>query len=425
MALASVVVGDHFAHLMTAAVGLDVLGHEVTTTELAAVLAIAVDHHPLDPHAARSPAAGAAGRARGVARRVRAGRDPRAGHVVSLARGRRPGGCRPDPVVAGGLAAHPGRPHGRAAGVLPGAAHRRRRRRPDAAGARVPGAPPRRPAANGPNRHVAGRGGDGPAHNRLPRPRPRRQPGRVGRDPAGRPDPSSLHGGMGPRCPAGRARRHHAALPRPGHPGLHGGRRTAAPPARGSRCAARGAGDAPSAAGHADQEPRRRHRGERAAGADQRRPRRLAGWRLRHGHRRDPGPARPGHRPAAANGSGRPPGAGAGSRPLQTPRIVRPDHRRRIHGGRDGVHAGAGRRRVARGRRARARARPPALAAIAARGGRRPWASRKGTSSSPRPRLPSRTPTPNRATSSWRCGIPMPSSTSRPRCRAAPTARSW
>ena len=40
-ALASVVVGDHFAHLLTAAVGLDVLGHEVTTTELAAVLAIA------------------------------------------------------------------------------------------------------------------------------------------------------------------------------------------------------------------------------------------------------------------------------------------------------------------------------------------------------------------------------------------------
>ena len=40
-ALASVIVGDHVAHLMTAAVGLDVLGHEVTTTELAAVLAVA------------------------------------------------------------------------------------------------------------------------------------------------------------------------------------------------------------------------------------------------------------------------------------------------------------------------------------------------------------------------------------------------
>jgi magnesium transporter len=41
-AFASVIVGDHFAHLMTAAVGLDVLGHEVTSTELAAVLAVAV-----------------------------------------------------------------------------------------------------------------------------------------------------------------------------------------------------------------------------------------------------------------------------------------------------------------------------------------------------------------------------------------------
>ena len=40
-AFASVIVGDHFAHLLTAAVGLDVLGHEVTTTELAAVLAVA------------------------------------------------------------------------------------------------------------------------------------------------------------------------------------------------------------------------------------------------------------------------------------------------------------------------------------------------------------------------------------------------
>ena len=40
-AFASVIVGEHFAHLLTAAVGLDVLGHEVTTTELAAVLAIA------------------------------------------------------------------------------------------------------------------------------------------------------------------------------------------------------------------------------------------------------------------------------------------------------------------------------------------------------------------------------------------------
>ena len=63
-ALASVIVGDHFAHLMTAAVGLDVLGHEVTTTELAAVLAIASITILLDPHAAGSPAAGAAGRAR-------------------------------------------------------------------------------------------------------------------------------------------------------------------------------------------------------------------------------------------------------------------------------------------------------------------------------------------------------------------------
>ena len=34
-ALASVVVGDHFAHLLTAAVGLDLLGHEMTTTEAA------------------------------------------------------------------------------------------------------------------------------------------------------------------------------------------------------------------------------------------------------------------------------------------------------------------------------------------------------------------------------------------------------
>ena len=67
-----------------------------------------VDHHPVDPHAARPPAAGAAGRARGLARGVRAGRDPRAGHLVSLARGRRPGGWRPDPVVAGGRAARSG-----------------------------------------------------------------------------------------------------------------------------------------------------------------------------------------------------------------------------------------------------------------------------------------------------------------------------
>ncbi len=40
-ALASIIVGDHLAYLLTAAIGFDVLGHEVTTAELAAVVAIA------------------------------------------------------------------------------------------------------------------------------------------------------------------------------------------------------------------------------------------------------------------------------------------------------------------------------------------------------------------------------------------------
>ncbi len=40
-ALASVIVGEHLASRLTAAVGLDVLGHDVTTTELAAIVGIA------------------------------------------------------------------------------------------------------------------------------------------------------------------------------------------------------------------------------------------------------------------------------------------------------------------------------------------------------------------------------------------------
>ena len=139
-----------------------------------------VDHHPVDPHAAGSPAVGAAGRAGGLARRRRAGCDPRAGDLVALSRWRRPGDRRRHAVVAGRLTPDLGRGHGRAAGVLPGAAHRRRRRCLDAAGARVPRAPPRRPAANGADRHVARRGGDDPAHDRLPRPRPDRTAERRG-----------------------------------------------------------------------------------------------------------------------------------------------------------------------------------------------------------------------------------------------------
>ena len=57
---------------------------------------------------------------------------------------------------------------------------------------------------------------------------------------------------------------------------------------------------------------------------------------------------------------------------VETPRSDRPDDRRLGHGHRHGVHAGTGRRRLARGGRADARAHAPALPAVAARGGRRP-----------------------------------------------------
>ena len=100
------------------------------------------------------------------------------------------------------------------------------------------------------------------------------------------------------------------------------------------------------------------------------------------------------------------PAPGAGSRPTDAPRHDRPDDRRRVHGGRDGVHGGPRRRRVARRRRARGRARAPALAAVAARGGRRPGRGGRIRAPRPPPRSPSKTPTRGRATSSWRCGIP-------------------
>ena len=124
-------------------------------------------------------------------------------------------------------------------------------------------------------------------------------------------------------------------------------------------------------------------------GAGQRRPRRLAGWRLRRGHRRYPGPARPGHRTAAASGCGGPPGAGAGSRPVETRRSDWPDDCRLGHGHRHGVHAGTGRRRLARGVRADAASAPPVQELDSRR--TKAWARRKASSCSPPPRLPSKT----------------------------------